>query len=84
VALTGCWQDAERIKALAAGFDQHVLKPVDQAFLRSPAGIGRTERFSRACVLWGLCLAHLEREAHESDDEGKNQGAQDDADRPEC
>jgi CheY-like chemotaxis protein len=38
VALSGCGQDAERRKALDAGFDQHLLKPVDPAFLKSLLG----------------------------------------------
>ena len=38
VALTGCGRDEERIKALEAGFDQHLLKPVDPAFLKSLLG----------------------------------------------
>jgi CheY-like chemotaxis protein len=38
VALTGCGQDEERIKALEAGFDQHLLKPVDPAFLKCLLG----------------------------------------------
>jgi CheY-like chemotaxis protein len=38
VALSGFGQDAERSKALEAGFDQHLIKPVDPAFLRSLLG----------------------------------------------
>jgi len=38
VALTGCGRDEERVKALEAGFDQHLLKPVDPAFLKSLLG----------------------------------------------
>jgi CheY-like chemotaxis protein len=38
VALTGFGRDEDRSKALAAGFDQHLLKPVDPAFLKSLLG----------------------------------------------
>jgi CheY-like chemotaxis protein len=35
VAVTGYGQEHDRLKALAAGFDQHLVKPVDLAKLAS-------------------------------------------------
>jgi CheY-like chemotaxis protein len=38
IALTGYGQAADRERALSAGFDMHVLKPVDPAELRVMLG----------------------------------------------
>jgi two-component system, sensor histidine kinase len=38
VALSGFALPEDRARALEAGFDQHMVKPVDQAFLRSLLG----------------------------------------------
>lgn len=38
VALTGFGQEEDRQKSAAAGFDQHLVKPVDPSFLRSLLG----------------------------------------------
>jgi CheY-like chemotaxis protein len=35
IALSGYGQDEDRARSMAAGFDQHLVKPVDPAFLRS-------------------------------------------------
>lgn len=35
IALSGYGQDEDRASSLAAGFDQHLVKPVDLAFLKS-------------------------------------------------
>jgi CheY-like chemotaxis protein len=35
VALTGWGQDADRARSAAAGFDHHVLKPVEPAALQA-------------------------------------------------
>lgn len=38
VALSGFGQDEDRLQAIEAGFDQHLVKPVDPAFLKSLLG----------------------------------------------
>jgi len=38
VALTGFGLDEDRAQAIDAGFDQHIVKPVDASFLRSLLG----------------------------------------------
>ena len=38
VAISGFGADEDRQRALEAGFDQHVVKPVDPAFLKSLLG----------------------------------------------
>jgi CheY-like chemotaxis protein len=35
IALTGYGQPADRDRAVSAGFDAHLLKPVDHAILKS-------------------------------------------------
>src|SRR5262245_39617840 len=40
VAITGCGTEADRLRSFAAGFDLHMVKPVDPAVL-----IGVMERF---------------------------------------
>ena len=41
IAITGYGQEADRRKGLEAGIDQHLLKPVDPAFLESLLGARR-------------------------------------------
>jgi len=43
VAVTGWGQDDDRVKALAAGFDCHMVKPIDPAALTSTPGTLSTE-----------------------------------------
>jgi CheY-like chemotaxis protein len=43
VAVTGCGTDADRTRSAAAGFDLHLIKPVDPALL-----VGVVRRFQRA------------------------------------
>jgi CheY-like chemotaxis protein len=42
VAVTGCGTEADRLRSAGAGFDLHLVKPVDPAVL-----VGLTERFRR-------------------------------------
>ncbi|MBN8908839.1 MAG: response regulator, partial [Rhodospirillales bacterium] len=42
IAVTGCWSEADRFRSTGAGFDLHMVKPVDPALL-----VGMTERFRR-------------------------------------
>ena len=45
VAVTGYGHDSDRRKALAAGFDHHLVKPADTAQLAAIlAGIGKARR----------------------------------------
>lgn len=42
IAITGCATDADRVRSAGAGFDLHLIKPVDPALI-----VGLTERFRR-------------------------------------
>jgi CheY-like chemotaxis protein len=44
VAVTGYGQDSDRTKALAAGFDAHLVKPVDTGKLLQMLASRRRER----------------------------------------
>ncbi|MCI0700532.1 MAG: response regulator [Planctomycetia bacterium] len=46
VALTGCGMQEDRLRSAQAGFDLHLVKPVDPALL-----VGVLERFSRLLAL---------------------------------
>jgi CheY-like chemotaxis protein len=56
IAVTGCGTDADRLRSAGAGFDLHLVKPVDPAAL-----VGMTERFRRLLappIPVGELLAH--------------------------
>lgn len=44
VAFTGYGSDEDKLRALAAGFDHHLVKPVDPAKLRRLLLLGREDR----------------------------------------
>ena len=64
VALSGYGQDADRDRTRAAGFDEHLVKPIDFQYLRAAIGtcpgnsrqIVTRRPFSRICWRWGVCL----------------------------
>jgi two-component system, OmpR family, response regulator len=60
IAVTGCGTEVDRLRSAGAGFDLHLVKPVDPAVL-----VGMTERFRRGLLAPSVPADELEPPAEE-------------------